>query len=90
MSNRAAEKTCELANKADEVILSLYGLEMEWESFNGSRQYNDQLQDPNGVQEAARKKFSNRVGYPLGDDKLLHPNHRSVSRHSCLCLQGCG
>ena len=90
MSNRAAEKTRELANKTDKVILSMYGLEKEWESFNGFGQYNDQLQDPNGVQKAAREKFSNRVQDLLDEDKLLHPNHESVSRHSYPCLQGCG
>ena len=68
----------------------MYGLEKEWECFNGSGQYNDQLQDPNGVQEAARKKFSNRVQDFLDKDKLLHPNYKSVSQHSYLCLQGCG
>ena len=90
MSNRAAEKIRELANKADKVILSMYGLEKEWESFNGLGQYNDQLQDPNKVQKAARESFSRRVRDLLKGDKLLHPNHNCVSRHSHLYLQGCG
>ena len=90
MGTRANQKIRELVKMADKIILSIYGLEKDWESFNSSGQYNDQLQDPYGLQEAARKRFSNRVRDLLNEDKLLHPNHKSVSRHSHLCLQGCG
>ena len=90
MGIRANQKIRELVKMADKIILSIYGLEKDWESSNSSGQYDDQLQDSYGLQEAARERFSNRVMDLLNEDKLLHPNHKSVSPHSHLCLQGCG
>ena len=79
MGTRAAQKLRELVKMADKVILPIYGLEKEWESFKSSRQQNDQWEDQNEAGEAARKNFSNRVQDLLDEDELLHPNHKSVS-----------
>ena len=70
---------------ADKVILPIYGLEKEWENVKSSGQHNDQWQDQNGVKEASKKKFNDRVLDLLDEDKLLHPDHKSASRHFPHC-----